>query len=79
MPAPVLFPCPTRQRSWARGYEIVSPPPLRDFPTGDPVAATARMKQKIEKCVMESVEQYFWVHKRFKTRPKGEEDFYKRD
>ena len=75
----VVIPCYTRQRSWGRGYEIVFHPPLRDFPTGDPVADTARMNQEIEKCVMESVEQYFWVHKRFKTRPKGEEDFYKRD
>jgi KDO2-lipid IV(A) lauroyltransferase len=75
----VVIPCYTRQRSWGRGYEIVFHPPLRDFPTGDPVADTTRMNQEIEKCVMESVEQYFWVHKRFKTRPKGEEDFYKRD
>ena len=73
----VVIPCFTRQRSWGRGYEIVFHPPLRDFPTGDPAADTTRMNREIEQCVMESVEQYFWVHKRFKTRPKGERDFYK--
>ena len=30
----------------------------------------------IEECVREMPEQYYWVHKRFKTRPPGEPPVY---
>ena len=30
----------------------------------------------IEERVLEMPEQYFWLHKRFKTRPQGEARFY---
>jgi KDO2-lipid IV(A) lauroyltransferase len=29
------------------------------------------MNRYIERCVLEMPEQYYWVHKRFKTRPPG--------
>lgn len=73
----VVIPCITRQLSWGRGYEIEFRPPLKNFPSGDPLADTTRMNQEIEMAVREKPEQYFWLHKRFKTRPKGEPDFYK--
>jgi KDO2-lipid IV(A) lauroyltransferase len=72
----VVIPCITRQRSWGRGYEINFRPPLNHFPSGDPVADTTRMNREIEAAVREMPEQYFWLHKRFKTRPKGEPAFY---
>ena len=72
----VVIPCITRQRSWGRGYEINFRPPLNNFPSGDPVADTTRMNKEIEEAVREMPEQYFWLHKRFKTRPKGEKNFY---
>ena len=72
----VVIPCITRQLSWGRGYEIEFRPALKDFPSGDPVADTTRMNKEIEIAVREKPEQYFWLHKRFKTRPKGEPDFY---
>jgi KDO2-lipid IV(A) lauroyltransferase len=34
------------------------------------------MNREIEHGIREMPEQYFWVHKRFKTRPPGEPDFY---
>jgi KDO2-lipid IV(A) lauroyltransferase len=34
------------------------------------------MNAFIEQCVLEHPEQYFWVHKRFKTRPPGEPRLY---
>lgn len=74
----VVVPCITRQLSWGRGYEIEFRPPLKDFPSGNPVTDTTRMNQEIQIAVRESPEQYFWLHKRFKTRPKGEPDFYKK-
>jgi KDO2-lipid IV(A) lauroyltransferase len=73
----VVVPCFTRQLSWGRGYEIIFRPPLEDFPTGDAVADTTRMNREIEECVRAAPAQYFWLHKRFKTRPEGEPDFYK--
>ena len=72
----VVIPCVTRQLSWGRGYEIAIYPPLENFPSGDAVADTTRMNREIEGAVREMPEQYFWLHKRFKTRPKGEPAFY---
>ena len=74
----VVIPCVTRQLSRGRGYEITFYPALKNFPSGDAVADTTRMNKEIEEAVREMPEQYFWLHKRFKTRPiKGEKDFYK--
>ena len=50
-------------------YDLTIQPPLPDFPTEDPVADTARVNQVIEKAVLEAPEQYFWSHRRFKSRP----------
>jgi len=36
------------------------------------------MNAFIEERVREMPEQYYWLHKRFKTRPKGQEKFYNR-
>lgn len=71
-----VIPCYTRQRRWGRGYETIFGPPLADFPTGDPHEDTRRMNAAIEQMVRAAPEQYFWVHKRFKTRPAGEAPFY---
>jgi len=72
----VVIPCFTRQLSWGRGYEVIFRPAFEHFPTEDPVADALRMNEEIENVVREMPEQYFWVHKRFKTRPIGEPDFY---
>lgn len=71
-----VIPCFTRQLPWGRGYEIIFEPPLEQFPTDDAIADARRMNDVIEKAVLQMPEQYFWVHKRFKTRPPGEPDFY---
>lgn len=72
----VVIPCFTRQLPFGRGYEVIFRPPLENFPSGDPVADARRMNEEIEKGVREMPAQYFWVHKRFKTRPEGEPDYY---
>ncbi len=72
----VVIPCYAHQLSWGRGYEVVMGPPLENFPTGDTLADTTRMNAEIEAGVRQWPEQYFWVHKRFKTRPAGEPKFY---
>jgi len=37
---------------------------------------TARMNRELERWVLRMPEQYFWTHKRFKTRPDGEPSIY---
>lgn len=72
----LVIPCFTRQLPRGRGYEIIFHAPLADFPSGDPVADATAMNAAIEDGVRMMPDQYFWVHKRFKTRPLGEPDFY---
>jgi len=60
-----------------RGWRVRFLDPLPDFPSDDAVADTARMNRWIEQEVRRMPEQYLWVHKRFKTRPKGEPSLYR--
>ncbi len=59
-----------------RGYRIRFLPPWTDWPSADPEADAARMNTFIEEQVRLHPAQYFWVHKRFKTRPPGEASVY---
>ena len=61
-----------------RGYEMVVYPPWEDYPSGNLEADVRRMNAFIEERVREIPEQYFWAHKRFKTRPPGETSPYRR-
>ena len=54
------------------GYEIEFSRPLEDFPTGDDVLDATRVNQLVEAAVRKCPDQYWWVHRRFKTRPEGE-------
>ena len=47
-----------------------------DFPSDDVQADTARMNAHLQSYIDESPGQYYWVHKRFKTRPVGEASVY---
>ena len=58
------------------GYRVRFLPPWTDFPTDDPVADTTRMNQWIESEIRRLPAQYLWVHKRFKTRPQGQDTLY---
>ena len=57
------------------GYEAVFMPPLR-LTLDDAVATATQMNAAIERGIALAPAQYFWVHKRFKTRPPGEAGFY---
>jgi KDO2-lipid IV(A) lauroyltransferase len=58
------------------GYAIRLEAPLADFPGTDLVADTARVNAAIERMVREAPSQYLWLHKRFKTRPPGDQPLY---
>lgn len=69
-----VVPCITRQV--ADGYEVELQPAWENFPGESVEADTDLMNRFIESEVRKMPEQYFWLHKRFKTRPPGEERFY---
>ena len=72
----VVIPCFTKMLPSGGGYEVIFMPPLEGFPTSDPVADARRMNEVIEQGIKQMPEQYFWVHRRFKSRPEGEKSLY---
>ncbi len=72
----VVVPVVTRQLPDGGGYVLTFYPAWDGFPSDDVEADTRRMNAFIEERVLETPEQYYWVHKRFKTRPPGEARFY---
>lgn len=72
----VVVPVVTRQLAWGRGYVLTYYPPWENFPTDDVAADTRRVNAFIEERVREMPEQYYWLHKRFKTRPAGAPALY---
>ncbi len=76
MTGAAVVPCITRILPDAAGYVLTFYPAWENYPTGDDIADTRRMNEFIEQRVREMPEQYFWLHKRFKTRPEGEARFY---
>ena len=70
-----VVPCVTRMLPGG-GYHARLYPAWSDFPGGDDTADARRMMAFVEERVLEMPEQYFWLHKRFKTRPEGEARFY---
>jgi len=71
-----VVPCVTRMLPGGRGYVVRLYPAWNDFPSGDDAADARRMVAFIEERVREMPEQYLWMHKRFKSRPQGEAEFY---
>jgi len=71
-----VVPCVTRMLPGGGGYLARLYPAWNDFPSGDDHADARRMMAFVEERVLEMPEQYFWLHKRFKTRPAGEQRFY---
>ncbi len=67
---------PVVTRMTDAGYDIEVHAPLTDFPSDDVVQDTVRMNRLLAEWVRSMPEQYYWVHKRLKTRPEGEPSFY---
>ena len=67
---------PVVTRMTSSGYEVEVHHAWNDFPTDDAQADTALMNQRLETYIQDMPAQYFWVHKRFKTRPEGADPIY---
>ncbi len=59
-----------------RGWRVAFLEPWDHYPGTDIAQATRRMNQFIETHILQTPAEYFWVHRRFKTRPPGEPDVY---
>ncbi len=59
------------------GYEVQAMPAWTHFPTDDVEADTALMNLRLQGWIDTMPAQYWWVHKRFKTRPPGSPDVYR--
>jgi len=69
---------PVISRMTPSGYDVEVLPGWDSYPGGDAVADTALMNHYLEQMIATMPEQYYWVHKRFKTRPAGEASPYGR-
>ena len=61
------------------GYVVNIGPPLQGFPSGDPVADTRRLVERLEDYIRQAPEQYMWTYRRFKGRPEPWPDLYAAD
>ncbi len=77
--SPALIPFVTIRDAGYQGYTLHIAEEAHDFPLDDEVMAAAYMNRLIEKEIMLAPEQYMWLHRRFKTRPEGQESFYQID
>ena len=63
-------------QGWQARYVASVGEPWADFPGDGDVGNAQRLNAFIEDEVLKSPEQYYWLHKRFKTRPPGEKGVY---
>ncbi len=58
------------------GYVLCISEPLQNFPAGDDRVDASRINKLLEVEIRKYPAQYMWLHRRFKTRPEGEEKIY---
>ena len=60
-----------------QGWRVRFLEPWTDWPTADPADDAGRMNAFVEAEIARHPAQYLWVHRRFKTRPAGQEPVYR--
>lgn len=63
-------------RGWQSRYVACVGEPWTGYPGDDEIADARRLNAFIEAELAAAPEQYYWLHKRFKTRPPGEARYY---
>jgi KDO2-lipid IV(A) lauroyltransferase len=59
-----------------QGWKVSFHPAWENYPGTDILQATREMNAFIEQEIVKAPAEYFWAHKRFKTRPLGESTLY---
>jgi KDO2-lipid IV(A) lauroyltransferase len=67
---------PVVARMTPQGYDVTVLPAWQGYPSGDVQADTALMNRRLQDYIDAMPDQYYWVHKRFKTRPAGSPGIY---
>jgi KDO2-lipid IV(A) lauroyltransferase len=60
------------------GYRVEILPALAGFPSGDLATDARRVTALFEERIRLAPHQYYWIHRRFKGRPEGYPDPYRR-
>lgn len=71
-----VVPVTIRQFGPNEPYKIKFFPSWENYPSANLLADTKTMNKFIEEQTLSMPEQYYWVHKRFKTRPSGDAKLY---
>ncbi|MCP8686255.1 LpxL/LpxP family Kdo(2)-lipid IV(A) lauroyl/palmitoleoyl acyltransferase [Marinobacterium sedimentorum] len=58
-------------------YELELLPVIEPFPSGNEEADATRINAELERAIRKDPAQYMWVHKRFKTHPRGKNFLYR--
>lgn len=61
-----------------QGLEIKVLPPLRNLDALDDIVGAEAVNRSIQEAVAAHPEQYMWLHRRFKTRPAGLPELYRK-
>ena len=69
-----VVPLVPRLTPW--GYEVEVLASWTNFPSEDVAADTAFMNARLQGYIDTMPAQYYWVHKRFKSRPEGDPSIY---
>ena len=67
---------PVVTRMTPQGYDVMVLPAWQDYPTAELQADTELMNRRLQVYIDQMPDQYYWVHKRFKTRPDGSPALY---
>ncbi len=71
-----VIPFTQKRVDGGKSYQLVIHPALENFPGANELADATRLNGLVEQQLRSDPSDYFWVHKRFKTRPEGEKSFY---
>ncbi len=67
---------PLSYKRVAKTYQLNLSPALENYPSNDELEDATNTNKILESQTNEAVSQYFWAHKRFKTRPNNEPNPY---
>ncbi len=66
----------THYRTEKNQYHITLSSPLENYPSGNEVQDAGHINRLVEQAIADAPDQYWWIHRRFKTRPEGEDRPY---